>query len=92
MYFIVNRLFSDISVSQGGVATYARCGEIFNNHFTANLPKNLSVKNMVNRLRFGRIMAMSLWPHFFGPLLDNDNIFVLYMKLGRVNIIYNEYN
>ena len=38
-----------------------------------------------------------LWPWvcgltFLAHLLDNDNIFVLYMKLGRVNIIYNEYN
>jgi len=34
---------------------------------TANLPKNLPVKNFFNRLRFDRIMVMSLWPHFFGP-------------------------
>jgi len=26
-------------------------------------------KNFVNRLRFDRIMAMNLWPHFFGPTL-----------------------
>jgi len=25
------------------------------------------VKKIVNRLRFDRIMAVSLWPHFFGP-------------------------
>jgi len=49
------------------VATYARCGGILNNDFTADLPRNLPVKKSENRLRFDRIMAMSLWPHFFGP-------------------------
>ena len=41
LQFIVNRLFSDINVSQGSVVTYARNGGIVNNHFTANLPRNL---------------------------------------------------
>jgi len=40
-------LFSDIYVSQGSVPTYARSGGIFNNDFTANLPKSLSVKNVI---------------------------------------------
>jgi len=37
---------SDINVSQGSVAAYARCGGIFNMQLTANLPGNLSVKNV----------------------------------------------
>jgi len=57
----------DINVSQGSVATYARCGGIFNIHLTANLPRNLPVKNLLNRLRFDRSTVMSLWPRFFGP-------------------------
>ena len=48
--------FADINVSQGSVATYAGCGEIFNIHLTANLIRNLPVKKFVNRLRFDRIM------------------------------------
>jgi len=28
--------FADINVSQGSVATYAKCGGSFDNHFTAN--------------------------------------------------------
>ena len=56
--------FADINVSQGSVATYARCGGIFNTHLTANLPKNIPVKIFVNRLKFYRIMVMSLWPRF----------------------------
>ena len=46
------------------VATYARCGGMFNIHLTTNLPRNLPVKKCVNRLRFDRFMVMSLWPRF----------------------------
>jgi len=60
-------LFSDVNVLQGSVATYAKNDGIFNNMFTANLSRNLTVKTFVNRLRSDRIMDTSLWPHFFGP-------------------------
>jgi len=59
--------FADINVSQGSVATYARCGGIYDIHFTANLPRNLPAKNVLNRLRFDRIIVMSLWSRVFGP-------------------------
>jgi len=36
--------FADINVSQGSVATHAKCGWISNIHLTANLPRNLPVK------------------------------------------------
>jgi len=36
--------FAHINVSQGSVATHARCSGIFSIHLTANLPKNLPVK------------------------------------------------
>jgi len=63
--------FNDIIVLQGSVATYARCSGIFNIHLTANLPGNLSVKLFFkNLLRFDRIMAMSLWRHFFAHPVD----------------------
>jgi len=35
--------FADVNVSQGSVATYARCGGILNIHLTTNLPRNLQV-------------------------------------------------
>ena len=62
--------FADINVSQGSVATYAKCGWIFIGpiHLTANLPRNLPVKKIVNRLKFDRIMVMSLWPGFWPTL------------------------
>ena len=50
--------FADINVSQGSVATYARCSGIF-----ANLPGNLPVKKILKRSRIDRIMVTSLWPH-----------------------------
>ena len=37
--------FANISVSQGSVATYARCARTFNIRLTANLLRNLPVKN-----------------------------------------------
>jgi len=58
------------NVSQGSVAklaTYTRCGGIFDMHLTANLPGNLPVKKFLNRLRIDRIMVMSLWLRFLGP-------------------------
>jgi len=38
--------FADINVSQGSVATYARCGGSSDIHITANLPGNLPVKKI----------------------------------------------
>jgi len=57
---------ANINVSPGGgVATYARCDATFNIHLTANLPRNLPVKRILHRLRFDRIMVVSLCPRFF---------------------------
>jgi len=42
--FIVNRLFSDINVSQGSMATNAMCGGIFGSRFAADFVDNLPVK------------------------------------------------
>ena len=62
---------ADINVSQGSVAN-ARCGGIFDIHLATNLPRNLPVK-LFNRLKFDRIMVMSLWLHFFGPPYRRDS-------------------
>ena len=57
---------ADINVSQGGVATHATCGGIFNIHLTANLPRNHPVI-FFNRFRFDRSVVMSLWLRCFSP-------------------------
>jgi len=41
----------DINVSQGSVATYARCGWIFYVRLTANLPRNLPVKKILKSVK-----------------------------------------
>jgi len=56
--------FADINVSQGSVATYARCGGIFGILLTANLTRNLPVKKFLNRSSTGRIMVTCLWRRF----------------------------
>jgi len=43
--------FADINVSQGSVATYARCGGISDIHLTANLPTNLPVKTFLKLVK-----------------------------------------
>ena len=69
------RLFSDISVSRGSVATHMRCGEIVNKFLAAYLLENLTVKKTIeNPLRINRVTAMSLVSPFFGTrctLLSN---------------------
>jgi len=45
LVIVVNRLFSDIKIHK---ATYSRCGVIFNNDFTANLPSIPTVKKFRN--------------------------------------------
>ena len=62
---------ADINVSQGSVATCARCGAIFNIRLTTNLPKNLPVK----KFKIGSDLT-ELWPRvcgptFFGPLCSS---------------------
>ena len=54
--------FADINVSQGSVATYARCGETFNIHLTANWPRNLPAILFKSRLGL-----TELWPWVPGP-------------------------
>ena len=64
--FFVNRLFSDISVSQGGVVGWARCGRICNNDYCKFTKESSGEKHFDNWLRFDRMIAVSLWLHFYG--------------------------
>jgi len=62
--------FADINnVSQGRVATYARCGGSYNIRLSAILPVKI-----FNWFRLDRIMVMSLWPHFLGPPCRSSSI------------------
>jgi len=44
---LINKLFSDIDISQGSVATRLRCGEIFNEHCIANFLEIITVKEFL---------------------------------------------
>jgi len=46
----------NIYILQSTVATQLKCGEIFNNYFIANCLQSVSVKNVENRLLFGKDM------------------------------------
>ena len=46
LWILLINWFSDISFAQGSVATRVRCGEIFNNRFTANSLTIVTVKEV----------------------------------------------
>ena len=65
-YLSLMTCFADIIVSQGSVATHARCGGIFNIHLTTNLPRNLSV-NFLNSVKIWQSYGYESVAYFFGP-------------------------
>jgi len=48
---LFNIFFVDINVSQGSVATYARCGGIFGTRLAANLPRYLRMKKNLKSVK-----------------------------------------
>jgi len=44
---LINKLFSDINISQGSVAAHLRCGGIFNDRCVANLLEIITVKELL---------------------------------------------
>ena len=44
---LINKLFSDINISQGSVATRLRCGGIFNECCIANFLEIITVKELL---------------------------------------------
>ena len=58
------------------MATNARYSKIACKQFTANLPRNLPVKIFVNRLRFDRIMLISLCSHFLRHPVDLKCVYI----------------
>ena len=59
--------FADSNVSQGSVATYARCGGIFNIHLTDNLPRNLPVKKILKSVKIWQKYGNEFVALLFGP-------------------------
>ena len=79
--------FAHNNVSQGSVATYARWGGMFNIRLPANLLRNLPVKKIVNRLKFDKIMVVSLSPIFWSTLY-----IIISPHHGRSSIKYSKHN
>ena len=66
-YLSLTACFADINISQGSVATYARCGGNFNIHSTANLSRNLSVKFLKIGSDLTEMCVHESAAHFFDP-------------------------
>ena len=59
--------FADDNVSQGSVATCARCGGIFEIHLTANSLRNLPVKKILKSVKNWQNYGHESVAPFFGP-------------------------
>jgi len=60
-------LFSDVTISQGSVATRLRCGGIFSCHFTENVSPSLTVKEFWKSVKIWRSYRHEFGsPVFFG--------------------------
>ena len=69
LQYITNcHLFSDITISQGSVATRLRCGGIFSYHFTANLSPSLTVNEFWKSVKIWQ----SYRYEFGGPLFGTQ--------------------
>jgi len=63
--------FADSNVSQGSVATYARCGGIFNILYTSmQIYPEIFQSFFLNRLRYDRSTVMSFLAHPVGNIYD----------------------
>ena len=64
---------ADINVSQGSVATHARCDRIFNDHLTANLPRNLPMKTIFKSVKIWQNYGHeSMAPFFAHPVVSDQ--------------------
>jgi len=66
---LIKKLFSDINISQGSVATRLRRGGIFIECCIANFSEIITVKEFLNRPIFDEVMCRAFGVHFFWPTL-----------------------
>ena len=57
--------FADINVSQGSVATLFRCGGIINDHFIANVPQSVPVKEFLKSVNIWQRYGQKYGGMFF---------------------------
>jgi len=58
--------FTDINVLQGSVSTLFRCGGIINNHFIANFPQSVPMKEFLKWVNIWRRYGQKYGGMFFG--------------------------
>jgi len=78
--------FADINVSQSSVATYARCGGIFNIHLTANLTRNLPV-NFFYSVKIWQNYGHECVARFFGLSCTLPPFSVPHQSVHRTQIV-----
>ena len=94
LWFTVNHntcfklpLFSDITISQGSVATRLRCGGIFRYHFTANLSPSPTVKEFRKISRdLTKLPPWVWWSSFFGTVDQLLGFFFYHCKILQLEI------
>jgi len=76
---LINKLFSDINISQGSVATHLGCGGIFNDSCIANFLEIITVKDFfLNRPIFNEVICRAFWGSLFSahlvdrPLINSN--------------------
>ena len=75
--------FADVNVSQGIVATHARCGGTFNIHLIADLPRNLQVKKFLKSVEIWQNYGHESVAPFFWP--------ILYIKIAQQTITVQDF-
>ena len=75
--------FADINVSQGSVATYARCGGSFNIYLTTHLPRSFALI-FFKSVKIWQNYGHGSVAHFFGqPCILNRQLFMSNVALIR---------
>jgi len=65
---LINKLFSDINISQGSVATHLRCGGIFNECCNCKFSGDYNSERIfLNLPIFDEVVCRAFEVHFFGP-------------------------
>jgi len=71
--------FADINVSQDSVATYAKCGGIFDICWTANSPSNLLVKKILKSVKNWRNYGHESVAPFLAQLVEYEETISLHL-------------
>ena len=86
-YLFQTVAISDITISQGSVATHMRCSGIFGYHFTENLQLSLTVKEFRKSVKIDRVITMC-FVSFFETKCRNTTATTTTMTTCLLYIVY----